>query len=94
MGLDIPIVPGIMPITNYTNLARFSEMCGAEIPRWIKERLIAYRDDSESLRSFGLEVSTRLTQDLLSAGAPGVHFYTMNQAAATLEIFNNLDLQN
>jgi len=69
-------------------------MCGAEIPRWIKERLIAYRDDSESLRSFGLEVSTRLTQDLLSAGAPGVHFYTMNQAAATLEIFNNLDLQN
>ena len=94
MGLDIPIVPGIMPITNYTNLARFSEMCGAEIPRWIKERLIAYRDDSESLRSVGLEVSTRLTQDLLSAGAPGVHFYTMNQAAATLEIFNNLDLQN
>lgn len=91
MGLDLPIVPGIMPITNYTNLARFSEMCGAEIPRWIKERLIAYRDDTESLRAFGLEVTTRLSQDLLSAGAPGLHFYTMNQSAPTLQVFNNLN---
>ncbi len=93
MGLDLPIVPGIMPITNYTNLARFSEMCGAEIPRWIRERLVAYRDDTDSLRSFGLEVTTRLCQDLLSAGAPGLHFYTMNQSAATLEVFSHLDLQ-
>ncbi len=92
MGIDLPIVPGIMPITNYTNLARFSEMCGAEIPRWIRERLIAYRDDTDSLRAFGLEVTTRLCQDLLSAGAPGLHFYTMNQAAATLRVFNSLDL--
>jgi len=91
MGIDLPIVPGIMPITNYTNLARFSEMCGAEIPRWIKERLIAYRDDTESLRAFGLEVTTRLSQDLLSAGAPGLHFYTMNQSAPTLQVFNNLN---
>ncbi len=93
MGLDLPIVPGIMPITNYTNLARFSEMCGAEIPRWIRERLIAYRDDTESLRAFGLEVTTRLCQDLLSAGAPGIHFYTMNQSAATLQVYQNLDLE-
>lgn len=92
MGLDLPVVPGIMPITNYTNLSRFSEMCGAEIPRWIRERLIAYRDDTDSLREFGLEVTTRLCQDLLSAGAPGLHFYTMNQSAATLQVFQNLDL--
>ncbi len=91
MGLTIPIVPGIMPITNYTNLARFSEMCGAEIPRWIRQRLIAYGDDIESLREFGLEVTTRLCQDLLSAGAPGLHFYTMNQSAPTLQIFKNLE---
>ena len=92
MGLDLPIVPGIMPITNFTNLSRFSEMCGTEIPRWIRERLIAYRDDTDSLREFGLEVTTRLCQDLLSAGAPGLHFYTMNQSAATLQVFQNLDL--
>ena len=93
MGLELPIVPGIMPITNYTNLARFSEMCGAEIPRWISERLMAYRDDTESLRAFGLEVTTRLCQDLLSAGAPGIHFYTMNQSGPTLQIYNNLELE-
>ena len=93
MGLDLPIVPGIMPITNYTNLSRFSEMCGAEIPRWIRERLIAFRDDTDSLKSFGLEVTTRLCQGLLSAGAPGLHFYTMNQSLPTLQIFNHLDLK-
>ena len=92
MGLDLPIVPGIMPITNYTNLARFSEMCGAEIPRWIRERLIAFRDDTDALREFGLEVTTRLCQDLLSAGAPGIHFYTMNQSGPTLQVYNNLEL--
>mgnify|MGYP003957847697 FL=1 len=92
MGLDLPIVPGIMPITNYTNLARFSEMCGAEIPRWIRERLIAFRDDTDALREFGLEVTTRLCQDLLSAGAPGIHFYTMNQSRPTLQVYNNLEL--
>ncbi len=91
MGLDLPIVPGIMPITNYTNLARFSEMCGAEIPRWIRERLIAYRDDTDSLRAFGLEVTIRLCQDLLGAGAPGLHFYTMNQSSATLQVYSALD---
>ena len=92
MGLDLPIVPGIMPITNYTNLARLSEMCGAEIPRWIRERLIAFRDDTDALREFGLEVTTRLCQDLLSAGAPGIHFYTMNQSGPTLQVYNNLEL--
>ena len=92
MGLDLPIVPGIMPITNYTNLARFSEMCGAEIPRWIRERLIAFRDDTDALREFGLEVTPRLCQDLLSAGAPGIHFYTMNQSGPTLQVYNNLEL--
>jgi len=92
MGIDIPVVPGIMPITNYTQLARFSDMCGAEIPRWIRKRLEAYGDDRASIRAFGEEVVTEMCQDLLDAGAPGLHFYTMNQAGPSSAIWNNLGL--
>ncbi|MEJ2362182.1 MAG: methylenetetrahydrofolate reductase [NAD(P)H] [Gammaproteobacteria bacterium] len=90
--VSVPIVPGIMPITNYTQLARFSDMCGAEIPRWIRKRLEAYGDDKESIRKFGEEVVTDLCRELLDAGAPGLHFYTLNQANATLAIWKNLGL--
>jgi methylenetetrahydrofolate reductase (NADPH) len=92
MGVDIPIVPGIMPITNYTQLARFSDACGAEIPRFIRKRLEAYGDDSASIRAFGTEVVTRLCQRLLEEGAPGLHFYSMNQASPSEAIWSNLDL--
>ena len=91
-GVDIPIVPGIMPITNYTSLARFSDACGAEIPRWLRKRLEGYGDDLDAIRSFGLEVSTELCRRLLEAGAPGLHFYTMNQAGPTRKIWNDLGL--
>ena len=91
-GLSLPIVPGIMPITNYTQLARFSDMCGAEIPRWIRKRLEGFGDDSASLRAFGEEVITELCRTLLDAGAPGLHFYTMNQAEPTTAIWKNLGL--
>ncbi len=90
--IEIPIVPGIMPITNYSSLVRFSNACGAEIPRWIRKRLEAYGDDVESIRAFGLEVVTGLCEQLLTAGAPGLHFYTMNQAEPTLAIWDRLDL--
>ncbi len=93
LGLDIPIVPGIMPITNYTQLARFSDACGAEIPRWIRKRLEAYGEDIESIRAFGHEVVTEMCRKLLEAGAPGLHFYTMNQAGPTTAIWNNLDIR-
>jgi methylenetetrahydrofolate reductase (NADPH) len=89
-GLTIPIVPGIMPITNYTQLARFSDACGAEIPRWIRLRLAAFHDDVESLRAFGHEVVTRLCETLVSQGAPGIHFYTLNQAGPSMAIWNAL----
>ncbi|VCU68055.1 5,10-methylenetetrahydrofolate reductase [Pigmentiphaga humi] len=89
-GVLAPIVPGIMPITNYTQLARFSDMCGAEIPRWIKLRLASYGDDKASLRAFGHDVVAGLCQDLLDGGAPGLHFYTMNQAEATLAIWKEV----
>jgi len=92
MGLNIPIVPGIMPVTNYVQLARFSDRCGAEIPRWIRKRLEAFQDDAESLRSFGLEITTTLCEQLLAAGAPGLHFYTMNQAGPTMTVWKNLGL--
>ncbi|WP_006788804.1 methylenetetrahydrofolate reductase [NAD(P)H] [Thiorhodospira sibirica] len=92
LGLSLPIVPGIMPITNYTQLARFSDACGAEIPRWIRKRLESYGDDMASLRAFGEEVVTRLCEQLLQAGAPGLHFYTMNQTGPTLAIWRNLNL--
>ena len=90
LGLAVPIVPGIMPITNYTQLARFSDMCGAELPRWLRKRLEDFGDDMESLRAFGLDVTSRLCESLLEGGAPGLHFYTMNQAGPTLAIWNNL----
>ena len=92
LGITLPVVPGIMPITNYTNLMRFSDMCGAEIPRWIRKQLEAYGDDVESIRQFGIEVVTRLCERLLGAGAPGLHFYTLNQADASLQVWENLGL--
>lgn len=89
-GVDIPIIPGIMPITNYTQLARFSNMCGTEIPRWLRLRLQDYGDDRASIRAFGIDVVSRLAQRLLEQGAPGAHFYTLNNADAVLAICNNL----
>ncbi len=89
-GIDIPIVPGIMPITQYSQLSRFSEMCGADIPRWLRKRLESYGDDRESIQAFGLDVVTKLCQQLLDNGAPGLHFYTMNQSAPTLAIIKQL----
>ncbi|MFE8070873.1 methylenetetrahydrofolate reductase [NAD(P)H] [Marinobacteraceae bacterium S3BR75-40.1] len=91
-GVTLPVVPGIMPIVNYANLVRFSEMCGAEIPRWIRKQLDAYGDDSESIKQFGEEVVTRMCERLLDAGAPGLHFYTLNLAAPSLKIWENLGL--
>ena len=93
-GIDIPIVPGIMPITNFSNLVRFSDACGAEIPRWLRKRLEAYGDDIDSIRSLGTEVVTKLCQQLLDMGAPGLHFYTMNQAEPTLAIWERLGIDN
>ena len=92
LGADIPVVPGIMPITNYTSLARFSDACGAEIPRWIRKQLEAYGDDVASIQAFGEEVITRMCEQLLAGGAPGLHFYTLNQAAPSLAIWHNLQL--
>ncbi len=92
MGLEIPIIPGIMPITNYKQLARFSDACGSEIPRWIRKRLEAYGDDLESIRQFGLDVVTHLCQQLLDGGAPGLHFYSMNRSEPVRTIWNNLNL--
>jgi methylenetetrahydrofolate reductase (NADPH) len=86
LGVDVPIVPGIMPLTNYSQLMRFSEMCGAEVPRWIAKRLESYGDDRESIRAFGLDVVTDLCRRLVEAGVPGLHFYTLNNAAATVAI--------
>ncbi|WP_050464556.1 methylenetetrahydrofolate reductase [NAD(P)H] [Herbaspirillum autotrophicum] len=90
LGVNIPIVPGIMPITNYSQLMRFSDMCGTEIPRWIRLKLASYGDDAESIRAFGLDVVTQLCEQLLEGGAPGLHFYTLNQPAATLAIWQRL----
>ncbi len=92
-NVDIPIVPGIMPITNIKQLARFSSMCGADIPRWLRLRLEAYGEDMRSLRAFGLEVTTELARRLLEAGAPGLHFYTMNQVEPTRIVWTNLGLK-
>ena len=89
-GVDIPIVPGIMPITNYEQLARFSDMCGAEIPRWVRLRLENYGDDLESIRAFGLDVVTALCERLQAGGVPGFHFYTLNRAAPTAAILERL----
>ncbi len=92
LGVAIPIVPGIMPITNYTQLSRFSEACGAEIPRWIRKRLEAFGEDRASIRAFGVDVITVLCRHLLERGAPGLHFYTLNQSEACLAVWENLGL--
>ena len=91
-GCTLPIVPGIMPITNYAQLARFSDACGAEIPRWIRLKLASFGDDRASIQAFGLDVVTDLCERLLAAAAPGLHFYTMNQAGPTLELWRRLGL--
>ncbi len=90
LGVDVPVVPGIMPITSSSQLLRFSDACGAEIPRWIRLRLQAYGDDIASIKAFGLEVVTDLCDQLISAGVPALHFYTMNQSAATTDILSRL----
>jgi methylenetetrahydrofolate reductase (NADPH) len=92
IGVQIPIVPGIMPITNFPSLVRFSDTCGADIPRWIRKHLEAYQDDPVSLKAFGEDVVTDLCQQLLDGGAPGLHFYTMNQSVPTLNLWRNLGL--
>jgi methylenetetrahydrofolate reductase (NADPH) len=91
-GVDVPIVPGIMPIASFSKLARFSDACGAEIPRWIRRRLEGYGDDVASIRAFGLDVVTSLCAGLLERGAPGLHFYTLNQAGLTTTIWQRLGL--
>ena len=92
MGIGVPIVPGIMPINRFSQLSRFSDACGAEIPRWIRKKLEGYGDDSASIRAFGLDVVTDLCDRLLSAGAPGLHFYTLNSAGLTTTIWQRLGL--
>ena len=91
-GLDVPIVPGIMPITNFKQLARFSDACGAEIPRWIRRRLEGFGEDLDAIRTFGLDVTTELCDRLLSSGAPGLHFYTLNRAGPACTIWERLGL--
>ena len=91
-GITVPIVPGIMPIGYFWQLARFSDACGAEIPRWMRIKLEGFRDDTASIRAFGLDVVTALCDKLLAAGAPGLHFYTLNQAGATTTIWQRLGL--
>ncbi|MDP2793053.1 MAG: methylenetetrahydrofolate reductase [NAD(P)H] [Sulfurisoma sp.] len=92
LGVGIPIIPGIMPIGSFSKLARFSDSCGAEIPRWMRRKFEAFGDDADSIRAFGLDVVTGLCQRLLERGAPGLHFYTLNQSALTLEIARRLNL--
>jgi methylenetetrahydrofolate reductase (NADH) len=92
LGVDIAIVPGIMPISNFATLARFSDACGADIPRWIRKRMEGYGDDADSIRAFGADVVTALCEKLLAGGAPGLHFYTLNNAKPTTEIWMRLRL--
>ncbi|THF63077.1 methylenetetrahydrofolate reductase [NAD(P)H] [Pseudothauera nasutitermitis] len=92
LGIDKPVVPGIMPIASFSKLARFSDACGAELPRWMRRKFEAYGDDAESIRAFGLDVVTTLCERLIAAGAPGLHFYSMNQAGLTSEICRRLKL--
>ncbi len=92
LGVDIPIVPGIMPIVGFTKLARFSDACGADLPRWMRKKFESFGDDSESIRAFGLDLVTELCERLLKGGAPGLHFYSMNQSALTCEICRRLGL--
>jgi methylenetetrahydrofolate reductase (NADPH) len=91
-GIGIPIVPGVMPIVSFSKLARFSDACGAEIPRWIRRKMESFGDDSAAVRAFGLDVVTQLCADLLARGAPGLHFYTLNQAQLTTIIWQRLGL--
>ena len=91
-GIDKPVIPGIMPITNFHNLVRFSDACGADIPRWLRHKLAGFGDDNQGLRAFGEDVVTRLCQRLRDGGAPGFHFYTMNQAHASVAILRNLGM--
>jgi len=91
-GVTIPIVPGIMPITNHSQLLRFSEMCGAEVPRWIRLRLAEFGDDRASIRAFGTDVVGQMCQNLLDEGVPGLHFYTLNQSEAVMGIYKQLEL--
>jgi methylenetetrahydrofolate reductase (NADPH) len=91
-GIGVPIVPGIMPIGNFSQLARFSEACGAEVPRWLRWKLESFRDDTNAIRAYGLDVVTGLCQQLLAGGAPGLHFYTLNQASLSAEIWKRLGL--
>lgn len=93
-GISVPIVPGIMPIYNFTQLARFSGICGAEIPRWLRLRLEAYADDMPSLRALGVDVVSELCERLLAWGAPSLHFYTLNQAGVISNIIKNLAVEN
>jgi methylenetetrahydrofolate reductase (NADPH) len=92
LGITAPIVPGIMPIVKFAQLARFSDACGAEIPRWMRKTLEGFGDDNESVQAFGLDVVTQLCERLLAGGAPGLHFYTLNQAGPSLEIWKRLGL--
>ncbi|HET7403012.1 MAG TPA: methylenetetrahydrofolate reductase [NAD(P)H] [Usitatibacter sp.] len=92
MGVSVPIVPGIMPINNFSQLARFSDACGAEIPRWMRLKLEGFGDDTASVKSFGLDVVTELCERLLAGGAPGLHFYTLNMAGPTSTIWHRLGL--
>ena len=94
VNVVIDFVPGVLPITNYFQLARFSDACGEEIPRWIRKRLESYGEDLESIRIFGEEVVTKLCARLLEEGAPGLHFYTLNRAEPALAIWKNLGLGN
>jgi methylenetetrahydrofolate reductase (NADPH) len=91
-GIDVPIVPGVMPISSFTKLARFSDACGAEIPRWMRRRLEGFGDDAASIRAFGVDVVTRMCASLIERGAPGLHFYTLNQAGLTVAIWRALGL--
>jgi methylenetetrahydrofolate reductase (NADPH) len=90
LGVTAPIVPGIMPIMRYSQLARFSDMCGAEIPRWMRKTMESYGDDVEAVQAFGLDVVTKLCERLIAGGAPSLHFYTLNQSNASTEILNRL----
>ena len=92
LGVDIPIVPGIMPIASFSKLARFSDACGAELPRWMRRKFESFGDDVDSIRAFGIDVVSELCERLLKGGAPGLHFYSMNQSALTLEICKRIDL--
>ncbi len=92
LGVDVPIVPGIMPIVSFSKLARFSDACGAELPRWMRRKFEAFGDDSDSIKAFGLDVVSQLCEKLIAAGAPGLHFYSMNQASATLAICERLGI--